>query len=225
MFDALEVLFRSPPDAATDLRTMAVRLGAAAAAGVGVAVVHRVTRRPGNGDGLTATLVLLTVLMALVTLAVGNNAARAFSLVGALSIVRFRTVVEDTRDTAFVVFAVAMGMVIGTGVWEGAVVGLPVVGLTAWAVFRWDRLAGRESAAETVVQLRLGLGADPDAVLAAVTGKLLASARLTAATTAKQGAALEVTYAVRWADGPAVVPLVQALHRCEGVQAVEVRKA
>src|SRR3712207_7408096 len=57
--------------------------------------------------------VLLAVLVALVTLVIGDSTARAFGLVGALSIVRFRTVVEDTRDTAFVIFAVALGMAAG----------------------------------------------------------------------------------------------------------------
>jgi hypothetical protein len=43
-----------------------------------------------------STLVLLAILLAMVTQVIGNNVARAFSLVGALSIVRFRTIVEDT---------------------------------------------------------------------------------------------------------------------------------
>ena len=49
----------------------------------------------------------------MVSMVIGNEIARAFSLVGALSIVRFRTVVEDTRDTAFVIFAVVVGMALG----------------------------------------------------------------------------------------------------------------
>src|SRR2546430_13730647 len=44
------------------------------------------------------------------TQVIGDNVARAFSLVGALSIVRFRTVVRDTQDTAYVIFAVVVGM-------------------------------------------------------------------------------------------------------------------
>ena len=56
---------------------------------------------------------MLAIMIALVTQVVGNNAARAFSLVGALSIVRFRTVVRDIEDTAFVIFAVAIGMAAG----------------------------------------------------------------------------------------------------------------
>ena len=56
---------------------------------------------------------LLSILIAMVTQVIGDNIARAFSLVGALSIVRFRTVVRDTQDTAFVIFAVAVGMAMG----------------------------------------------------------------------------------------------------------------
>src|SRR3712207_7596331 len=52
---------------------------------------------------------------AMVTQVIGDNIARAFSLVGALSIVRFRTVVRDTQDTAYVIFAVAVGMAVGAG--------------------------------------------------------------------------------------------------------------
>ena len=58
---------------------------------------------------------LLSILIAMVTQVIGDNVARAFSLVGALSIVRFRTVVRDTVDTAFVIFAVAVGMAVGAG--------------------------------------------------------------------------------------------------------------
>src|SRR4051794_11374466 len=88
------------------LREVVIRLAAALALGCVVAVVYRGSHGRGRGpsDGLTATLVMLTVLIAVVTQVIGNNQARAFSLVGALAIIRFRTVVEDTRDTAFVIF-------------------------------------------------------------------------------------------------------------------------
>src|SRR4051794_14918090 len=86
---------------------MVVQLGAAFVLGCIVAGIYRLTHTGSRTEaaGLTATLVLLSVVMGMVTLVIGNNTARAFSLVGALAIVRFRTVVEDTRDTAFVVFA------------------------------------------------------------------------------------------------------------------------
>ena len=95
------------------------------AAGIHYIASGRPRRRTDRG--FLATLVLLSVLIALVTLVIGDNVARAFSLVGSLAIVRFRTVVEDTRDTAFVIFAVVMGMAAGTGYWSGPLICAPFV--------------------------------------------------------------------------------------------------
>src|SRR5579859_3808395 len=109
------------------LSLLAPRLAVALALGCAVAGVYRLThgRRGEPAAGLTATLVMLTVLIALVTLVIGNSVARAFSLVGALAIVRFRTVVEDTRDTAFVIFAVALGMAVGAGFLRVPLIAIP----------------------------------------------------------------------------------------------------
>ena len=90
------------------------RLGGAALLGAVVAWIYQRTRPPSDtSSSLAVTLVLLSILIAMVTQVIGDNVARAFSLVGALSIVRFRTVVRDTVDTAFVIFAVAIGMAAG----------------------------------------------------------------------------------------------------------------
>jgi hypothetical protein len=84
--------------------TVVIRLVGALLLGGVVALIHRRTR--GKADGIESfgvTLVLLSILIAMVTQVIGDNVARAFSLVGALSIVRFRTVVRDTQDTAYVI--------------------------------------------------------------------------------------------------------------------------
>ena len=94
------------------LLLIAVRLLLALALGLAIAAIYR-RARPMNeeAESFTVTLVLLTILIAMVTQVIGDNVARAFSLVGALSIVRFRTVVRDTQDTAFVIFSVATAWV------------------------------------------------------------------------------------------------------------------
>ena len=68
----------------------------------------------------------------MVTQVIGDNIARAFSLVGALSIVRFRTVVRDTQDTAFVIFAVVVGMAAGARDLVVAGIGIVVIGAAAF---------------------------------------------------------------------------------------------
>src|SRR4051794_17274149 len=97
-----------------------------------VASIHRLTvGRRDTTAALHTTLVLLSILIAVVTVVIGENTARAFGLVGALSIVRFRTVVNDTRDTAFVIFAVVVGMAVGAGDVVLAVVAIPAVAAAA----------------------------------------------------------------------------------------------
>src|SRR5947207_12067018 len=106
-----------------------VRLLLAWALGGAVAWVYCRTRRDSEvAPSFPTTLVLLSILIAIVTQVIGDNVARAFSLVGALSIVRFRTVVRDTQDTAYVIFAVAIGMAIGANHPSVALCGLAVVG-------------------------------------------------------------------------------------------------
>src|SRR5262245_57997963 len=109
------------------------RLGVAMLFGGVVAFVYRRTRRVAAGS-FTTTLLLLSILIAMVTQVIGDNVARAFSLVGALSIVRFRTVVRDTQDTAYVIAAVAVGMAVGAGHFGVAIAGLGMLAVAAFAM-------------------------------------------------------------------------------------------
>ena len=56
------------------------------------------------------TLIMMSMVVAIIMLVIGSNIARAFSLVGALSIIRFRNAVKDTRDVGYIFFAMAIGM-------------------------------------------------------------------------------------------------------------------
>ena len=202
------------------------RLIQAAVFGVAVAAVYFLTQRKGRSEAapLVATLVLLTVLIAMVTIVIGTNLARAFGLAGALSIIRFRTVVDDTRDTAFVIAAVVSGMAIGSDLLGVALGGLPVVAASAWLLSVWSRRGGA-TAAEATLVVRLGIGLDPAAVLNGVLSRHLDSFRMVSAGTARQGAALELTYRARLRTGVSVVALIGELNRVEGVQGVEWKDA
>jgi len=61
------------------------------------------------------TVIMMGVVAGVVILVVGNNLARAFGLVGALSIIRFRSAIREPRDVAFIFFAMAAGLACGTG--------------------------------------------------------------------------------------------------------------
>ncbi len=114
---------------------VAVRLLMATALGFGIALVRTFARSEGRpAPGLRTTLLLLTLLCALVTEVIGENLARAFGLAGVLAVVRFRTVIEDTRDSAFVIFAMVVGMSVGAGYLYTSLVGFSVIALVAIAV-------------------------------------------------------------------------------------------
>lgn len=66
-------------------------------------------------------LFVLGACTTLIMLVIGNEIARAFSLVGALSIVRFRTAIKDPRDVGFVFAALSLGMACGTGFYFQAI--------------------------------------------------------------------------------------------------------
>ncbi len=83
--------------------------------GMVVAYVYRYTHKGlSYSQSFTLTLVFVATIVAVVMMVIGSSLARAFAMVGALSIIRFRTVVKDTKDTAFVFAALAEGMAAGT---------------------------------------------------------------------------------------------------------------
>jgi MFS family permease len=205
-----------------NLEVPAVRVALAIVAGFLAAGVFAVTfgRRRKDARSLCITLVLLAVLVAVLTQVIGDNMARAFGLVGALSIVRFRTVVEDTADTAFVIFAVTLGMAVGAGHAALAGICIPAVALVAVLMNVYDRRKENGNGAATLT-VRFGLGFDPQPLLAPHFDKYLASHRLTATGTAKQGAAVELVYAVKLKTPATALALITDLNKVDGVQGVE----
>ncbi len=63
------------------------------------------------------TMFVMAVTVSIVMMIIGSNIARAFSLVGALSIIRFRTAIKDSRDTGYIFASMATGMACGTGMY------------------------------------------------------------------------------------------------------------
>ena len=66
-------------------------------------------------SNFTFTILSATLLSAAIIIIVGENVARAFALVGALAIIRFRTVVKDPKDLTFIFAALVTGMAVGVG--------------------------------------------------------------------------------------------------------------
>lgn len=179
-------------DSGVSWQVLVIRLILAAFFGGLVGAIHRGTRDMARvSHSFPGTLALLCVLIAMVTQVIGTNVALAFSLVGALSIVRFRTAVQDTRDTAFVIFAVVNGMAIGAGQPAVAVVGTIVVGYMAFLLR--DPPAHRTTMRRRLydVDVRLGWSPEAESLLRQMLVRLDPEAEIVEGGTAKKGALLE----------------------------------
>ena len=99
-------------------------------AGIFILYIYRRTmRRVAVGRSFMVSLMLICTITAMMVLTITSNLALSLAMVGALSIVRFRTAVKDPADTAFLFWAVAAGITAGAGFYLLTLGGCAVVGL------------------------------------------------------------------------------------------------
>ena len=102
-----------------------IALIVAFAAGLVIAAVYKKTFRGVlYSPSFSLTLILLCLVTTPVVMAIGSNVALSMGMVGALSIVRFRTAVKDPLDTAYMFWAITMGILVGSNAYVIAVVAL-----------------------------------------------------------------------------------------------------
>lgn len=82
------------------------------------------------------SLMTLTVLMATVMTVIGNNVALSLGMVGALSVVRFRTAIKDSRDIAYIFWTIVVGICCGVGDYVVASLGSGVIFILLWIMGR-----------------------------------------------------------------------------------------
>lgn len=104
--------------------------------------IYRFTHRNiSYSQSYVQTLVVLGMLIALIMLVVGSNIARAFALVGALSVVRFRNAIKETRDVGFIFLVMGVGMAAGTRFYTLAVVAAVAICLVIVVMYRFNWFA------------------------------------------------------------------------------------
>ena len=210
-----------------------LQLSVAFLCGCAIACIYRLVRpRHALLPSFPATLVLLAILCALLPLVIGQNVAWAFGLVGALSIVRFRTAIEDTHDIAFVIFAVLIGMAVGANNLEVAVIGILIIGAAAFLV-RPGRSKGDWSRTESKLVIRIASNLDPEAgdanehdTEALATNAIQSSVthfELLSVSTSKQGTSMELTYRVQLAGNISPIRFIDELRKIDGVSSASLR--
>jgi len=164
------------------------------------ALYRRLYSGPGYSFAFFITLIVTPVVVAMIMMAIGSNVALSLGLVGALSIIRFRTVVKDSRDMAFLFFMIGIGLCCGSGAYALAIVGTGFICLVLFGLHFVAR--NRGSASEYLLVFRKEDAEEKEAEQAL--DDLVTWRRLHGASDLGKDGGVEYTYRVRL--GPTVSP-------------------
>ena len=139
-----------------EVLTTLIRVPIAAALGTILALRPRRRGTPARQPAVIQTQIILAIVGAVVMLIVGTSLARAFGIVGAAGLVRYRAKIEDPKDAGVMLTTLAVGLASGVGLYGIAVAATGFIVLTLWIIESFEpdtRLA---------FDLKISLGKDTD---------------------------------------------------------------
>ncbi len=211
-------MFGSSDVILVSLKTVLTVVSVSLGLGLYVALIYRLAT-PGAAFSITIqhTLLYLALIVSLVMLIISNQVARAFTLVGALAVIRFRTPVKDTRDAAFIFLGLAAGMGAGVGMFAETAAGVGLIGLFMLAV-RFFRV-GKHPRGETLVKFTVPTeGGGEEAFPRDAFARHFRSFRLVSTRSVHDGRRVELTYLVRPRQGADLVAFARALSAFPAVE-------
>ncbi len=178
-----------------------------------VAWVYRYTHRGVSySQSYVHTLVIMGTVVALIMLIIGSNIARAFALVGALSIVRFRNAMKEARDIGFVFMAMAIGMAVGTRFYLLAVFATVVLSACVIALYKFNMFA--KVVRERILRIQLPVDRDHEVAFEEPFRKYIEEERLISVETVRAGVLQEVVYSVVLKRKVTPRELLEAIRGC-----------
>ena len=212
MDEVIKRLSQGAGEGVFSLPEMLLALGVATLCCLILAYSYRLTHRGlSYSVSYVHTLVIMGVTTAVIMLIIGSNIARAFSLVGALSIIRFRNAVKETRDVGFLFMSMAVGMAAGTGFY---LVGMTFTVFMAVLLYALSRLGvGEMDSREVVLTIHLPEGRDHRTVFDSCFLKYLDDHSLLSMESVRGGTLLELVYSLRLKRGATEVELMSDLRK------------
>lgn len=197
-----------------------VNLVVATILGIISAVIYKRTHQGVSySQSFVSSLVLVTVITAVVIMVIGNSLARAFGLIGAFAIVRFRTAIKDARDMTFMFFSLVLGLAAGTASHQIAFLGLLAVG--GLMVFL-DRIEfGSLAAYQYVLKFAIKTRERDNEPYRRVFEDFLKESMLLNVRSLREGKELELSFNIRLKEPKKLSTFTSALSQIKGVSRVE----
>ncbi|NWF90706.1 MAG: DUF4956 domain-containing protein [Ignavibacteriaceae bacterium] len=188
--------------------------------GVIISFFYKITYRgPGISYSFQNSLIVLAMITSVVIMVIGNNLARAFGLVGAMSIIRFRTAIKETQDIIFIFFALAIGMASGVGLHALALFSSVAIGLIM-LLFSKTNIAS-QSKRDFLLQLNyLSDNGYEEAPFLSVFNKFCKSSKLINTKALKEEDAIELSYHIILKDAKFTIEFIKQLKASHGVSNV-----
>ena len=200
---------------------VAASLGLSLLLSLAVATVYRATHRNiSYSQSYVQTLVILGMLIALIMLVVGSNIARAFALVGALSVVRFRNAIKETRDVGFIFLVMGVGMACGTRFYTLAIAATVAICLVIVIMHKFNFFA--LNVQRQVVKVQVPADDDYSQVIADTLIRYTTEFELVSTESIRGGGLTEMFYTVRLKKGTVPADLIAALRERNTGQRVSV---
>jgi uncharacterized membrane protein YhiD involved in acid resistance len=177
--------------------------------------IYKITHRGTSyTQSFVFTLVMNGLVVAVVMMIVGSNIARAFSLVGALSIIRFRNAVKETRDVGFIFFTMAIGMAVGTRFYLLAVIATITICLMILIMTRFNWYA--HQTASQILRIQILSGVAFDNLFDKVFLKYTATSELISVDTVHSGMMTELTYSIGMKKSGKIQEFLAAIKELNG---------
>lgn len=193
---------------------MLERLGMAFGLALILYVTYRLTfSTVAYNRKFNASLVMITLVTTSVMMVIGTSVALSLGMVGALSIVRFRTAVKDPRDAAYIFWAIAIGLCAGTG---NGVIGLGTTLIISLVLLMMGLGFGGRS--EGYVLIVRGERAEQDAIMAEV-NRTFKRYMLKSKHTSQE--VIELVYQVKMKNGDDL-GITSRLYQMQGIKSVNI---
>jgi uncharacterized membrane protein YhiD involved in acid resistance len=211
----MDILFTQDLTGEFSFMDVALALLLSFALSVFIGWIYKITHRGTSyTQSFVFTLVINGMVVALVMMIVGSNIARAFSLVGALSIIRFRNALKETRDVGFIFLTMAVGMAVGTKFYLLAVVAAVVIGLVIVLMMRLNWFA-REMTNQ-ILRVQLPNNFPFDTLFDSAFLKYTSASELISVESAHSGLLTELTYSVGMKNPNQVQPFLAEIRNLNG---------
>ncbi len=121
-----------------------ISLAVAFVAGLFILVIYRLTYKGvSRSRSFETTLILMTPISAMIVLTITSNLALSLGMVGALSVIRFRTAIKEASDTAFMFWAVAAGITAGAHFYKITLIGSLFIGALTFIIVKLTSVSTR----------------------------------------------------------------------------------